>query len=150
MLREDGRDVEEEDLSTPDEIRLGQLVKEKYGTDYYILDKFPANARPFYTHRDPEDRNWTRSFDIFIRGQEICSGGQRIHDPDELRTNMLAAGISEDGMEDYLAGFDLGAPPHAGAGLGLERIVRCPSANLDCLTLKLTLPSPIRMTQCHP
>ncbi|CAH0021882.1 unnamed protein product [Clonostachys rhizophaga] len=123
MLREDGRDVEEEDLSTPDEIRLGQLVKEKYGTDYYILDKFPANARPFYTHRDPEDRNWTRSFDIFIRGQEICSGGQRIHDPDELRTNMLAAGISEDGMEDYLAGFDLGAPPHAGAGLGLERIV---------------------------
>ena len=123
MLRDDGRDVEEEDLSTPDEIRLGELVREKYGTDYYVLDKFPASARPFYTHRDPEDRNWTRSFDIFIRGQEICSGGQRIHDLDELRTNMLASGISEDGMEDYLSAFELGAPPHAGAGLGLERIV---------------------------
>lgn len=123
MLREDGRNVEEEDLSTPDEIRLGQLVREKYGTDYYVLDKFPANARPFYTHKDSEDRDWTRSFDIFIRGQEICSGGQRIHNIEELRTNMLAAGMNEDGMEDYMAAFELGAPPHAGAGLGLERIV---------------------------
>ncbi|KAI3571814.1 hypothetical protein IWW34DRAFT_811556 [Fusarium oxysporum f. sp. albedinis] len=123
MLREDGRDVEEEDLSTPDEIRLGQLVREKYDTDYYVLDKFPANARPFYTAKDPEDPKWTRSFDIFIRGQEICSGGQRIHNAEELRANMVAAGMSEDGMEDYLIAFDLGAPPHAGAGLGLERIV---------------------------
>ncbi|KAH6607800.1 hypothetical protein Trco_004113 [Trichoderma cornu-damae] len=123
MLRDDGRDVAEEDLSTPDEIRLGQLVREKYGTDYYVLDRFPTNARPFYTHKDPEDPRWTRSFDIFIRGQEICSGGQRIHDAAELRANMAAAGIAEEGMEEYLAGFDLGAPPHAGAGLGLERIV---------------------------
>ncbi|KAH0600560.1 hypothetical protein MHUMG1_01558 [Metarhizium humberi] len=123
MLRDDGRDVEMEDLSTPDEIRLGELVREKYGTDYYVLDKFPASARPFYTHKDPENPFWTRSFDIFIRGQEICSGGQRIHDAAELRENMQAVGISEDGMEDYLAAFDLGAPPHAGAGLGLERIV---------------------------
>lgn len=123
MLRDDGRDVAEEDLSTPDEMRLGQLVREKYNTDYYVLDKFPTNARPFYTHKDPEDPKWTRSFDIFIRGQEICSGGQRIHNAAELRANLAEAGISEDGMEDYLTAFDLGAPPHAGAGLGLERIV---------------------------
>ncbi|KAG5961519.1 hypothetical protein E4U58_004243 [Claviceps cyperi] len=123
MLRADGRDVPMEDLSTPDEIRLGELVREKYGTDYYVLDKFPASARPFYTLKDAEDPFWTRSFDIFIRGQEICSGGQRINDATELRNSMRIAGISEDGMEDYLAAFDLGAPPHAGAGLGLERIV---------------------------
>ncbi|KAH7327924.1 hypothetical protein B0I35DRAFT_416068 [Stachybotrys elegans] len=123
MLRDDGRDVEMEDLSTPDEIRLGQLVKEKFDTDYYILDKFPASARPFYTYKDPEDPFFTRSFDIFIRGQEICSGGQRIHDAEQLRKNMHAAGMSEEGMEDYMSGFDLGAPPHGGAGLGLERIV---------------------------
>lgn len=123
MLRDDGLDVEEEDLSTPDEMRLGELVREKYNTDYYILDRFPTSARPFYTHKDPEDKQWTRSFDIFIRGQEICSGGQRIHDAQELRNNLASAGIAEEGMEDYLAAFDLGAPPHAGAGLGLERIV---------------------------
>ena len=38
-----------EDFSTATERRLGQLVKEKFGTDYYILDKFPLDARPFYS-----------------------------------------------------------------------------------------------------
>lgn len=123
MLRDDGIDAEEEDLSTRNEIRLGELVKEKYKTDYYILDKFPANARPFYTHKAPEDPKWTNSFDIFIRGQEVCSGGQRIHDAIALRENMREAGIGDDGMDQYLAAFDLGAPPHGGAGLGLERIL---------------------------
>ncbi|KAL1879693.1 hypothetical protein VTK73DRAFT_6868 [Phialemonium thermophilum] len=122
MLRDDGRDVAEDDLSTPDEIRLGELVKEKYKTDYYILDKFPAIARPFYTHK-AEDPKWTNSFDIFIRGQEICTGGQRIHNAKELRQSMKDAHIEEFGMEEYLAAFDHGAPPHGGAGLGLERIV---------------------------
>lgn len=123
MLRDDGIEVEEEDLSTRNEIRLGELVREKYNTDYYILDKFPANARPFYTHKYDKDPKWTNSFDIFIRGQEVCSGGQRIHDADQLRNNMHEAGMSEDGMEHYLEAFDLGAPPHGGAGLGLERIL---------------------------
>jgi len=122
MLRDDGREVSEEDLSTRDEIRLGELVKEKYKTDYYILDKFPANARPFYTHK-AEDPKWTNSFDIFIRGQEVCSGGQRIHIAKDLRKSMADAGIEEFGMEEYLSAFDLGAPPHGGAGLGLERIL---------------------------
>jgi aspartyl-tRNA synthetase len=124
MLRDDGREAEEEeDLSTRDEIRLGELVKEKYKTDYYILDKFPATVRPFYTHPDDEDPRFTNSFDIFVRGQEICTGGQRIHDPKELRRSMKKAGVAEDGMEEYLTAFDHGAPPHGGAGLGLERIL---------------------------
>jgi aspartyl-tRNA synthetase len=122
MLQDDGRDVSAEDLSTRDEIRLGELVKEKYKTDFYILDKFPANARPFYTHK-ADDPEWTNSFDIFLRGQEICTGGQRIHDAKLLRESMKEARIPEDGMEEYLAAFDLGPPPHGGAGLGLERIV---------------------------
>ncbi|KAJ3454111.1 hypothetical protein MRS44_018005 [Fusarium solani] len=122
MLRDNGCDAEE-DLSNPDEILLGQLVREKYGTDYYVLDKFPAGTRPFYTAKDPDDPKYTRSFDIFIRGQEICSGSQRIHNIEELRANMAAAGMLEDGMDDYLTAFKLGDPPHAGAGLGLERIV---------------------------
>ena len=53
---EDGRELTEyEDLSTRAEQRLGQLVKEKYGADYYILDKFPLDVRPFYTMPDPEN-----------------------------------------------------------------------------------------------
>ncbi|KAJ5305970.1 hypothetical protein PENANT_c015G07675 [Penicillium antarcticum] len=113
----------DEDLSTRDEIRLGELVKEQYGTDYYVLDKFPRDARPFYTMPDAENDKFTNSFDMFIRGQEIVSGGQRIHEPHMLEENMRRVGINPEDMEEYLEGFRWGAPPHAGAGVGLERIV---------------------------
>ncbi|KAG9537846.1 aspartyl-tRNA synthetase-like protein, partial [Aureobasidium melanogenum] len=71
---------EDEDLGTRDEIQLGKVIKQVYGTDYYVLDKFPAGARPFYAMPDPNNPKITNSFDIFLRGQEILSGGQRIHD----------------------------------------------------------------------
>ncbi|KAL6718633.1 aspartate--tRNA ligase dps1 [Lecanora helva] len=112
-----------EDLHTRDEIRLGELVKEKFHTDYYILDKFPASARPFYTMPDPNDPKITNSFDLFLRGQEILTGGQRIHDAHMLEQQMKAQGVDPSTMEDYMAGFRYAAPPHAGAGIGLERIV---------------------------
>ena len=112
----------EEDLATRAEIRLGQLVREQYKTDYYILDKFPASARPFYTMPDPNDPRYTNSFDIFMRGQEILSGGQRIHDPDFLEKNMKDKGIKPESMLEYIEGFRWGAPPHAGCGIGLERL----------------------------
>jgi nondiscriminating aspartyl-tRNA synthetase len=123
-LNEDGQQLPlDEDLATRDEIHLGKLVKEKYGTDYYVLDKFPRGARPFYTMPDADDDKYTNSFDMFIRGQEIVSGGQRIHDAHMLEENMRRVGINPDDMEEYLEGFRWGAPPHAGAGVGLERIV---------------------------
>ncbi len=114
---------EDEDLNTRAEIRLGELIKEKYNTDYYILDKFPTSVRPFYAMEDRENSKVTNSFDIFIRGQEICTGGQRIHDIDELEKKMQRLSIPAKGMQEYLEGFRLGAPPHAGCGIGLERLV---------------------------
>ncbi|KAJ5456254.1 hypothetical protein N7530_011528 [Penicillium desertorum] len=111
-LNEDGEQLPlDEDLGTRDEIRLGELVKEQYGTDYYVLDKFPRSARPFYTMPDAEDDKYTNSFDMFIRGQEIVSGGQRIHDAHMLEENMRRVGINPDDMEEYLEGFRWGAPP---------------------------------------
>ncbi|EST07854.1 OB-fold nucleic acid binding domain, AA-tRNA synthetase-type [Kalmanozyma brasiliensis GHG001] len=123
-VEEDGSiPKEDEDLSTRAEIRLGGVIKEKYNTDYYILDKFPTSVRPFYAMEDKENPKVTNSFDIFIRGQEICTGGQRIHDIEELERKMQRLSISPKGMQEYLEGFRLGAPPHAGCGIGLERLV---------------------------
>ncbi|EPE08358.1 aspartyl-trna synthetase [Ophiostoma piceae UAMH 11346] len=112
-----------EDLSTPAEVRLGQLVKEKYNTDYYILDKFPRSARPFYAHLSDADPNYTKSFDIFLRGQEITTGGQRIHNVDALKKRMADANIDPADMEEYIQGFEWGVMPHAGCGIGLERLL---------------------------
>ena len=42
--------------STPNEKLLGRLVRKKYDTDFYILDKFPLEIRPFYTMPDPNNQ----------------------------------------------------------------------------------------------
>ena len=85
LLAEDGVVIDpEEDMDTPTEKRLGRLVKDKYDTDFYILDKFPNKVRPFYTMADPADPRWSNSYDMFMRGEEIMSGAQRIHDADML------------------------------------------------------------------
>lgn len=55
MLRESGIVVGDfDDLNTQQERTLGMLVKTKYQTDFFILDKFPRAIRPFYTMPDPE------------------------------------------------------------------------------------------------
>ena len=38
--------------------------------DFYMIDKFPSELRPFYTMEDPDDPKWSNSYDIFIRGEE--------------------------------------------------------------------------------
>jgi hypothetical protein len=42
-----------DDMSTSSEKALGKIIKAKYNTDYYIIDKFPLEIRPFYTMPDP-------------------------------------------------------------------------------------------------
>jgi aspartyl/asparaginyl-tRNA synthetase len=63
-----------EDLSTENEKALGKIVKDKYKTDFYMLYGYPAAARPFYTMLDPNDSDYTNSYDFFMRGEEITSG----------------------------------------------------------------------------
>ncbi len=96
MLRAEGVEMaEDEDLSTPNEKLLGKLVKAKYDTDFYILDKFPLAVRPFYTMPDPKDGRWSNSYDMFMRGEEILSGAQRIHDVAFLTERAKHHGVGE-------------------------------------------------------
>jgi len=126
MLREAGKDIGDyEDLSTENEKFLGKLVREKYDTDFYILDKFPLEIRPFYTMPDAQDDKYSNSYDFFMRGEEILSGAQRIHDHDLLKKRMEFHGLSTEdaGFKDYVDAFSYGCAPHAGGGIGLERVV---------------------------
>lgn len=82
-----------DDLSTETEKALGRLVREKYDTDFYMLYGYPVSARPFYTMLDPNDERYTNSYDFFMRGEEITSGAQRIHDPAMLTERAKACGI---------------------------------------------------------
>ncbi|CAH2305404.1 aspartate--tRNA ligase, cytoplasmic [Pelobates cultripes] len=123
MLREAGVEMgDEEDLSTPNEKLLGRLVKEKYDTDFYILDKYPLAVRPFYTMPDPQDPKYSNSYDMFMRGEEILSGAQRVHDAQLLTDRAQHHGIDLEKIKSYIDSFRFGAPPHAGGGIGLERV----------------------------
>nr|CAD7404617.1 unnamed protein product [Timema cristinae] len=124
MLREAGVTLgDEDDLSTPDEKLLGRLVKAKYDTDFYILDKYPLAIRPFYTMPDAKDNKKSNSYDMFMRGEEILSGAQRIHDPDFLTERAKHHGIDLETIKSYIDSFRFGCPPHGGGGIGLERVV---------------------------
>ncbi|KAG2492339.1 hypothetical protein HYH03_009289 [Edaphochlamys debaryana] len=125
MLREGGYpDVDPlGDLNTELERALGRMVKEKYGTDFFILHRYPSAVRPFYTMPCSDDPTYSNSYDVFIRGEEIISGAQRVHDADLLTERAKACGVPVETIQSYIDSFKLGAPPHGGAGVGLERVV---------------------------
>lgn len=104
-----------------------------------MLDKFPLAVRPFYTMPDPARPGYSNSYDFFIRGQEILSGAQRIHDPTMLMNRALEHGVDVKTIQPYVDAFKYGAPPHGGGGIGLERVVM----------LYLNLPN-IRQTSLFP
>ncbi|KAF8640837.1 hypothetical protein AX17_000486 [Amanita inopinata Kibby_2008] len=124
ILAEDGVPREElDDINTENEKRLGRLIKVKYDTDYFIIDKFPMSLRPFYTMPDPEDPTLSNSYDFFMRGEEILSGAQRIHDPELLAEKMRGKGVDPESMTPYVDAFRMGCVPHGGGGIGLERVL---------------------------
>lgn len=119
LLRNDGQTIDDyADFSTAHERRLGSIVKDKYQTDFFIIERFPLRLRPFYTMADAEDSTFSNSYDFYMRGNEILSGAQRINDYGQLLTKVQDASISPDAVQGYLDSFKYGMPMHAGGGIG--------------------------------
>merc|ERR1711871_1187175 len=112
-----------EDINTADEKLLGACIREVHDTDFYVMDKFPTDVRPFYTMEHPSDPKVTNSYDWFIRGEEICSGAQRIHDRQMLLDKITRMNVPPGPLMDYINSFSYGSCPHAGGGVGMERVV---------------------------
>ncbi len=133
ILKETGVDkTREPDLEPEDERFLCDYAHEHLGSDFIFVTHFPTKKRPFYTHVDPENPEFTRSFDMLFRGLEMCSGGQRVHDYNTLIERIKEKGLDPDKFEFYLQAFKHGIPPHGGIGLGLERLTAkfCGLANV--------------------
>jgi aspartyl-tRNA synthetase len=67
------------------------------------------------------------SYDLIINGYEIGGGTLRIHDADLQRRVLRRLGLSAEEAEEkfgfLLEALGMGAPPHGGIALGLDRLV---------------------------
>lgn len=112
----------EPDLEPEDERWLCEYAREELGSDFIFITHYPVSKRPFYTMEDSEDPGFTKSFDLLFRGVEITTGGQRVHDLEELEAKATAKGLDPSKFAFYLQAFQYGIPPHGGWGMGLERL----------------------------
>lgn len=106
-----------EDLPTPAERKLGKLV----GGAYFITD-WPLAIKPFYTMPKEEDSKLSESFDLMYDWLELASGGTRIHQHDLLVRQLKSKGLNPESFKSHLLSYRYGLPPHAGWGLGLDRL----------------------------
>ncbi|WP_226021808.1 aspartate--tRNA(Asn) ligase [Halomicrobium salinisoli] len=105
-----------DDLPTEGEHALGQDV----GQHYFITD-WPSEIKPFYI-MDKDDEVST-GFDMMHPEMELVSGGQREHRHDHLVEGFEQQGLDPEAFEYYTKMFKYGMPPHAGWGLGGERLI---------------------------
>ena len=107
-----------EDFSKEQEKKLFTLVPEEL---FFITD-WPTKVRAFYSMPQKDAPEKCNAFDLMFRGVEICSGAQRIHQPGLLVEALKARGLDPEAFEFYINAFKVGAPPHAGWSIGLERL----------------------------
>ena len=111
------------DLEPEEEQLLGKLFLEENGADFVFVTHYPVKKRPFYAMDDPSDPTVTLSFDLMMRGVEVTTGGQRIHDYAMQVEKMRSKGMDPANFESYLMIHKHGMPPHGGLGIGLERLL---------------------------
>ncbi len=100
---------------------LRVLGKERPGF-YFIVD-WPLKLKPFYIHEKNDDPTLSKSFDLQYGYLELSSGGTRLHNPEKIKSRLKEQGLDPSKFADHLRAFEWGMPPHAGWGLGLDRLM---------------------------
>ena len=72
---------------------------------------------------DDNEPRLCKSYDLLWKDQEITSGAQREHRPQELAKNIQAKGIKPENMQFYIDFFRYGCPPHGGFAIGMARLI---------------------------
>ncbi len=107
-----------DDLPTEGEKALGEEI----GSHYFITD-WPSEIKPFYIKDHDDDPEVSTGFDLMHPRMELVSGGQREHRYDHLVEGFEQQGLDPEQFEYYTEMFRYGMPPHAGFGLGGERLI---------------------------
>jgi len=101
-----------------------RYLVEKHFKKPVILYNYPAAIKAFYM-RQNEDGKTVAAMDILAPGiGEIVGGSQREERQDKLETRMKEMHIPLEELWWYLDTRRFGTVPHAGFGLGFERMVQ--------------------------
>jgi asparaginyl-tRNA synthetase len=106
-----------------------QSEHERYLTEQHIrrpvvVTDYPAAIKAFYMYLNDDERT-VRAMDVLVpKVGEIVGGSQREHRLDVLRRRMTDCGLPEEPYGWYLDLRRYGSAPHAGFGLGFERVVQ--------------------------
>jgi lysyl-tRNA synthetase class 2 len=113
---------------------LGYLVFEATAEAKLVqptfLTEYPLAVSPL-ARKSEQDGAFCDRFELFIHRREIANGFSELNDPDDQRARFLAqvrakaAGAAEtmDYDEDYCRALEVGMPPAAGEGVGVDRVV---------------------------
>jgi aspartyl-tRNA synthetase len=119
-LQETGERIQWGDDISP---QIMKSLKHEYLDDFYFIVDWPTSTKPFYIKPSTEDSRICESFDLMYGVLEVSSGSTRINHKDQLIERMSKQGLKPEAFDYHLRVFDYGVPPHAGFGLGLERLM---------------------------
>ncbi len=118
IINSKGIDMEwGEDLSREAEKALGDTQE-----GFYFLTDWPSAIKPFYVMPNEDRPEISHAFDLMYKNLEISSGATRVHQYDVLVKQMVERDLNPDGFGAYLKAFEYGMPPHAGWGVGADRL----------------------------
>src|SRR6266581_4301445 len=124
ILRGRGKRLRDgDDIDTEGEKILGQEMGQD-GRELYFITEYPTAIKPFYVMAKTDEPEYSFSFDLEYKGDEMASGGQREHRYDVLLARMKEKALNPENFEFYLKAFRYGMPPHGGWGFGLDRFVQ--------------------------
>jgi len=124
ILRGRGKRLRDgDDIDTEGEKALGQEMGRE-GHELYFITEYPTAIKPFYVMAKEDEPEYSLSFDLEYKGDEMASGGQREHRYDVHLARMKEKGLNPENFEFYLKAFRYGMPPHGGWGFGLDRFVQ--------------------------
>lgn len=130
-----------DDLSDSSLRTLGQLHQ-----GFYFITEWPLKLKPFYILENERDPFLSNSFDLQIGYLELISGGSRQHDPHKIKSRLKEQGLNPDNFSQHLKVFDWGMPPHAGCGLGLDRLIMSLTGSLNVREVVLYPRDPDRIS----
>ncbi len=125
LLKERGMKYGDDDeLDSAGEKALGEIIKEKTGSDFVFLTEFPWKLAKFYHKQSEKNPAVAERCDLIYKGVEITTAAQREHRYWKLMEQAKAQKVTTEKIKFYLDAFRYGMPPHGGSGTGNDRNVQ--------------------------